>query len=349
MGKDLVSIVVPIYNVEPFLERCLCSIVNQTYQNLEIILVDDGSPDNCPQICDDWAKRDARIRVIHKENAGLGMARNTGIEHATGEYICFFDSDDYIDLMAIEKAHALAITESADIVYFGSASVDKQGIVYRECIPKTEKLCFRGNEVRKEFLPDLIDYRHAAAKNKNLCLSACFVLYSMDLIKRVNWRFVSERENISEDSYSLIHLYKFVETVAIVPETLYFYCENGTSLTRIYRKDRYEKIKQFYFDCTDMAKHLGYDQEILIRISGVFLSLSLAAMKQITTADMYTKEKKRLLKEIIEDETMQSVLADPDCRYKSRARKILFFAMRAKAHQMVYCLVKLQARMTGGR
>ena len=94
--KIKVSVVLPIYNVEQYLERCVNSVVNQTYTNLEIILVDDGSPDNCPQMCEDWKKRDSRIKVVHKKNAGLGMARNSGIEVATGEYICFFDSDDYV-------------------------------------------------------------------------------------------------------------------------------------------------------------------------------------------------------------------------------------------------------------
>ena len=84
MQGELVSIILPIYNVEKYLERCLESIVNQTYRNLEIILVDDGSQDSSPQICDEWAKRDARIKVIHKENGGLGFARNTGIENFTG-------------------------------------------------------------------------------------------------------------------------------------------------------------------------------------------------------------------------------------------------------------------------
>ena len=102
MENGLVSVVVPIYNVEKYLDRCINSIVNQTYKDLEIILVDDGSPDRCPEMCDLWGKKDKRIKVIHKDNAGLGMARNTGIENARGEYICFFDSDDYVDLQTIE-------------------------------------------------------------------------------------------------------------------------------------------------------------------------------------------------------------------------------------------------------
>ena len=92
-----ISIIIPIYNVEQYLNKCIESVVNQSYRNLEIILVDDGSPDGCPSICDEWAKKDNRIKVIHKENGGLSDARNYGIEASTGDYLMFLDSDDYID------------------------------------------------------------------------------------------------------------------------------------------------------------------------------------------------------------------------------------------------------------
>lgn len=98
-----VTVVIPIYNVEKYLNRCIESVAGQTYKNLEIILVDDESPDNCPRICEDWKNRDNRIKVIHKKNGGLGYARNIGIDCATGEYICFVDSDDYIAADMVEK------------------------------------------------------------------------------------------------------------------------------------------------------------------------------------------------------------------------------------------------------
>lgn len=93
----MISIIIPIYKVEQYLDECVTSIINQTYKDLEIILVDDGSPDNCPQMCDKWAKKDARIKVVHKKNGGLSSARNAGLKVATGEYIGFVDSDDYVD------------------------------------------------------------------------------------------------------------------------------------------------------------------------------------------------------------------------------------------------------------
>ena len=94
--KPLISIIVPVYNVEQYIQRCLNSIINQTYKNLEIILVDDGSPDQCPQICDDYAAKDSRIMVIHKKNGGLSDARNAGLLTSAGEYVAFIDSDDFI-------------------------------------------------------------------------------------------------------------------------------------------------------------------------------------------------------------------------------------------------------------
>lgn len=93
----MISIIIPIYKVEQYLDECVTSIINQTYKDLEIILVDDGSPDYCPQMCDEWAKKDSRIKVVHKENGGLSSARNAGLAVANGEYIGFVDSDDYVD------------------------------------------------------------------------------------------------------------------------------------------------------------------------------------------------------------------------------------------------------------
>ena len=96
MEQPLISIIVPVYNAEQYLEKCVNSIINQTYTNLEIILVDDGSPDNCGAICDEYAKKDSRIKVIHKSNGGVSSARNRALECLTGEYVAFVDSDDYI-------------------------------------------------------------------------------------------------------------------------------------------------------------------------------------------------------------------------------------------------------------
>ena len=113
--EELVSVIVPIYKVEPYLKKCVDSIRNQTYKNLEIILVDDGSPDECPKMCDDFAKEDNRIKVIHRKNGGLSAARNSGLEIATGKYIGFVDSDDYIHSKMYEILVGRLEEKSADL------------------------------------------------------------------------------------------------------------------------------------------------------------------------------------------------------------------------------------------
>ena len=113
---SLISVIVPIYNVEKYLDRCVDSVINQTYKNLEIILVDDGSPDNCPKMCGDYAKKDSRIKVVHKKNGGLSDARNAGMKVATGEYVSFIDSDDYISLDFYETLLQTIVDNDSDIV-----------------------------------------------------------------------------------------------------------------------------------------------------------------------------------------------------------------------------------------
>ncbi len=124
---DLISVIVPVYKVEAYLDQCVQSIVAQTYKNLEIILVDDGSPDNCPAMCDAWAQKDSRIKVIHKENGGLSDARNAGLAIATGDYIGFVDSDDYIDSTMYESLMTHLADTGSDIAACGVQMVWEDG------------------------------------------------------------------------------------------------------------------------------------------------------------------------------------------------------------------------------
>ena len=131
MEEYKISVIVPIYKVEKYLNKCIDSIINQTYKNLEIILVDDGSPDDCGKICDEYAKKDSRIKVIHKENGGLSSARNSGLDIATGNYIGFVDSDDWIDIDMYETMMKYAISQKADIIRCG-IHIHENGKIFDE-------------------------------------------------------------------------------------------------------------------------------------------------------------------------------------------------------------------------
>ena len=342
MRKGVVSVVLPIYNVEKYLNRCVKSVINQSYKNLEIILVDDGSPDNCSVLCDEWAKKDNRIKVVHKKNAGLGYARNTGIENATGEYICFFDSDDYIALDTIEKAYNLATQEKTDIVVFGFCNVKANGATGKAVIPHTEKTTFSGKEVQDVFLANLIGPDVKNGKQTDLWMSAWACLYSLEMIQKATWRFVSEREIISEDIYSLLGLYKYVNRVSVLSEALYFYCENAGSLTHTYKKDRYNKIKNFYEACYQLAEKNNYSDNVKDRLSYPYLSNTIAAMKMIVGSDQVKTLKCEQLKQIIDDDTLQNVLSKANIRKEKKTRKLLLVAIKKKQYSFIYWLIKIK-------
>jgi len=343
MRDELVTVVVPIYNVEKYLDRCINSIVGQTYSNLEIILVDDGSPDNCPRMCDEWAGRDSRIKVIHKKNAGLGMARNTGIENATGSYICFFDSDDYIATDTIERSVELAVRERADTVIFGFYNVGIDGNIVSALVPKTGTQVFAGDAVRDVLLPDMIYSGSRDTVISGILFSACTCLFSMELINRTGWRFVSERAVISEDSYSLMVLYAAVERAAIIPDSFYYYCANEASLTRTYRADRYEKCAHFYRESMKLADKNGYGNKIRSRIGELFISFVIASLKQIVASDSGIAMQYRMVSEILNDETLRGVLWARKVTDISRNRNIIIAFMKKRLAGITWMLAKLQS------
>ena len=133
--SDLVSVIIPVYNVGEYLQTCIDSVKRQTYKDLQIILVDDGSTDGSGLICDKAAKEDDRIRVIHRTNGGLSAARNSGIEEANGEYICFIDSDDWVDESFVERLYQLAEKDNADVAACGYYRTDSEEEAADRAIP----------------------------------------------------------------------------------------------------------------------------------------------------------------------------------------------------------------------
>ena len=343
MEKELVTIVVPVYKVEKYLNRCLNSIVNQTYENLEIILVDDGSPDRCPLICDEWANKDKRIKVVHKKNAGLGMARNTGLDHATGKYICFFDSDDYVALNTIEKAYENIKKYSSDIVMYGMYSVDSEGKVVSADIPQTDKDYYSGDEIAKFILPNMLGADPSTGKKLGFNMSSSGRMYSMELINQYNWRFVSERQYISEDFYSLLELHRYVRSVSIIHEAFYYYCYNDTSLTHVFNSQRFERVCICHHGMTDLYIKSGYPREVKTCLDSQFLGSVIGTMKLIVSSELDNKTKKQEIKKIVDDRYLHGVLEELNLRNETFLRKLLIMALRSKCTLLTYILVKAKS------
>ncbi len=192
MKSNKVSIIVPIYKVEQYLKRCLDSLVNQTYKNIEIILVDDGSPDQCPQICDDYAREDSRIKVIHKENGGLSDARNTGLKAATGEYVMYVDSDDYIERDSCEKLINNAV-ENVDLVIGACKEIRPTGVSFQQHTNLEENKTYTAKEymllsIEKNewYAPAWLNlYRKAFLINNNLYYKVGYYFEDIEMLPRL--------------------------------------------------------------------------------------------------------------------------------------------------------------------
>jgi glycosyltransferase involved in cell wall biosynthesis len=227
-----VSIIVPIYNVEKYLEKCLNSLINQTLTDIEIILVNDGSTDNSGKIADSYAANDKRIKVIHQKNAGLSSARNAGLACASGTFVGFVDPDDWIDEKTYEKMYSIAMEENCDVVSCAMSNVYKHGIVP---IPKSADVCINLNEIG---LGDFgITYFDIFSS------SACNKLYKRDIIEKHKLSFIDNKIIPSEDGIFNIMFLVHATKVRILPDRFYFYVKHYGSITTTKKKDSEFVIK----------------------------------------------------------------------------------------------------------
>ena len=194
--SPLVSIIVPVYNVERYIKRCVDSLQGQSLQNIEIILVDDGSKDNSGRLCDEFAQQDPRIHVIHKQNAGQGLARNDGLNIAKGRYVLFIDSDDFIEPDTCEKLSDRMEREQADLCSFSYQIETPQGELFYRAQLKEQ--CYENEALRKRFV--LHFFGDSADDEEMRGVSACMTMFRRSVIETGKIRFRSEREYFSEDT-----------------------------------------------------------------------------------------------------------------------------------------------------
>lgn len=245
-----ISVIIPVYNVEKFLDRCVQSVINQTLQDIEIILVDDESPDNCPQMCDEYAKQDKRIKVVHKKNGGLGFARNSGLEVATGEYVTFLDSDDFVELNTYETLYNEARNNQLDICYFQHCRYLNDGTkVYKKNLV-TEVEYVETNEEVQRFLLNMVGAHPTERKPRDYSMSVCMGIFKLNIVQNCNIRFVSERDVASEDLIFHLSLLPHINRIGILPNVFYNYYINPNSITTNYNEQKYLRL----IKCLDVVK-----------------------------------------------------------------------------------------------
>ena len=209
----LISVIVPVYKTEAYLDRCVQSIVNQTYKNLEIILVDDGSPDNCPHLCDAWAAKDSRIRVIHKENGGLSDARNAGLKIADGALICFVDGDDWVEPLYVQSMYdAIRINDC-----------DAAGCAYRKC---ADEACGSVPDVYQTRVMDRMTAMSELIDNRAVQQVVWNKLYKRELIKDI----LFEKGKYQEDEFWSYQVFARMDRYAVIDYVGYDYFQRTDSI-----------------------------------------------------------------------------------------------------------------------
>lgn len=264
--EDLITVIVPVYNVEKYLDRCMQSILSQTYSNLEIILIDDLSTDKSNTICLEYRKVDARVVVVvHGKNEGLSGARNSGLDMAHGKYVVFIDSDDYIQNDMIENLHTCMINTGADTVIGGFRRAIGSRVEVR-------KNMFAGTIYdNTEDIKNLVLKRMLGSDGKDMIeMSVWKTMFSLSIIKEHNLRF-PDRTYLCEDIIFDFDYFPLAKKVAMCDDTGYCYCLNQASLSQKYQKNKEEKIAFQAAEMTDRAKALQFDENAFIRIDNFFV------------------------------------------------------------------------------
>ena len=308
--ETAISVIVPVYRVEKYLPACIDSILNQTFTAFELILVDDGSPDRCPEICDEVARRDARVRVIHQANAGLSAARNAGIEAAHGAWLSFVDSDDYIAPHFCEKLYQTAQRTNADCVMCSVQNVDESGKLIDSALMRVADEVKTGREVlRKIGRDDVTPY-----------LTAWNKLYRRKLFNTL--RYPAGRQN--EDVFVFAELFCQVQRAVCVAEPLYFYRKRIGSIMNSVVTLRNLDEMWAYVNCFE---HLQQDDEestlketekrVFAKLTGVYY--------RVTEEDRYSNKMKQAKK--AQWNIAMRLMKQGQLDLRSLARTLLFQAL----------------------
>ena len=335
--ESSISVIVPVYNVGKYLNRCMESIIHQTRRPLEIILVDDSSTDFSGEQCELWAKKDTRIKVIHKKNAGLGMARNTGLEICTGDYIAFVDSDDFIEPDMFEKMLTAIGNNDADTCYCSHQTFDNDKNTVSEKFPAPE-----GEFSGTELLLDILGSEPERPKDYMRLMSACCALFSGEIIRDHNLRFESEREYICEDLLFDVQYLSKSKKAAAIKDCLYNYCVNTQSVTHKYFSDRLAREKKLYRRICEEMEFLLPDVEYKTRYNRLFLGRVRNCILQETNDSGKTcGDIIKGIGEIASDPMVRAVISEYPIRRTPVKQRIFNTALKLKMNRIMFMLAKL--------
>lgn len=280
--ESLITVIIPIYNVEKYLKKCIDSILHQTYQTMEIILIDDESTDESGSICDEYAKKDNRIKVIHKKNGGVSSARNAGLNNANGKYVAFIDADDYIENNMFEKMiNQFEKNEKLDIVVCGTKNVDEDGNVLKTSNMKVETID------NVTFLKEIL--------NENKINSVIWdKVFKRDLINKSRF---NEKTKISEDLEFVINIIDRINEVEIIPDILYNWLVRKDSATKTKFNDNWKKE---IIICENIINLTERKYKELKRVAiKRYIRINITCYKKILDYDKYNKQERKYIRKNI--------------------------------------------------
>ena len=328
-----VSVIVPVYNVEKYLAGCIESILSQTYKDFELILVDDGAKDTSGLICDEYAAKDDRITVIHKQNGGLSHARNTGIAKSSGKYLLFVDSDDWIEPNTLRDTIKLAEDNQADVVIFGYFAdiVNKEGKT-SSYINHGEKMTINNvNEIAAMVVTWKRNFVFDASWNK---------LYLAEIIKQNDIQMpVGE---IYEDTGFNLFVLPYLEKIVVSEKCYYHYMQRDAArITNTYNPHKFEFLKKRHISLLSyLSKYFQEDSIHICQSKYIYLKYVFSCVIDLfmPSSNLTTREKHQLVKEYKRDSTLVATLNN--IKGFSRLDLLIIRAFKSRFHTPVYMLAK---------
>lgn len=311
----LISVIIPIYNVETYIMQAVDSVINQTYRNLEIILVDDGSTDNSGKICDEYVTRDHRIVAIHKENGGVSSARNVGIEAATGEWIYFMDSDDWIELNLFERFWEEAKKTNVDLLCFRSDRAIGNIIV-----PSGGLSCRDGTKTHLfENLSELDAFVNFGCRG-----SMCVCITNAHVVK-AHMRFIEDLA-YGEDFIYRIELYHYLKSFLSIPDPLYHYRKNINSVCNIKNWDKhFDSYHRMYKIGCELIQQHDYPEDAIKVVNGFIINMSYRDLLNdvFDNPTLSKKEIKSIFKSFLSSDLYKECAGNMDPRTLGRTSKLI--------------------------
>lgn len=320
------SVIVPVYNVERFLRQCVESVLNQTCGDFELILVDDGSPDNCPRICDEYALKDGRVKVIHKTNGGAGAARIAGCKTATGDFIVCLDGDDWLSPDYLEKFSAVIDEFSPDICLCGFFNAGKNGNT--PCYPVEREGFFDKNDIEKTIYPYLIEDKHSNYFSASLWAKA--IKRELFVASQIT---VDTRIKIGEDQCVVKPCVFRAESLYVIDECLYYYRQNDESMTKskgVFDLSVPKLIANHFEKEIDVS---SFDFQAQIYRHAVHDLFNAVASQFNAKRD--EKEIRRIIRQTLSDEYYKKALKESRFAFLSKG----WLARKALKNKM-FCLIK---------